>query len=160
MNQSRVDLATDSEIIDAYNASSDYTNLARKLGYGLNINHGVRVKIKERLKSLKLPLYKKKPRTKLLTKEALFDIRSNYQSARSAIVKDARKVFESSGKESKCVICGYDKHIEIAHLKSVSDFKDKALISEINAPSNLVALCPNHHWELDNGILDHKTLSK
>lgn len=48
---------------------------------------------------------------------------------------------------------GYDKHIEIAHIKAVSDFSDDSLISEINDKNNLVALCPNHHWEFDNGFL-------
>jgi hypothetical protein len=49
MAQSRIDLATNEEFINAYNKNSDYTNLARDLGYGLNINNNVRVKIKERL---------------------------------------------------------------------------------------------------------------
>jgi predicted restriction endonuclease len=26
-------------------------------------------------------------------------------------------------------------------------------LSEVNDLSNLVYLCPNHHWELDNGII-------
>lgn len=53
----------------------------------------------------------------------------------------------------KCAICGYDKHIEIAHIKAVSDFEDSVKISEINSINNLIALCPNHHWEYDNNIL-------
>lgn len=28
-----------------------------------------------------------------------------------------------------------------------------ATISDVNDPSNLVALCKNHHWEFDNGHL-------
>jgi len=35
----------------------------------------------------------------------------------------------------------------------VSDFPDAALIAEINDIANLVALCPNHHWEFDHGVL-------
>ena len=51
----------------------------------------------------------------------------------------------SSSIEQKCIICGYNKHIEVAHIKAVSEFDDSALISEINALNNLIPLCPNHH---------------
>ena len=47
----------------------------------------------------------------------------------------------------------YNKHIEIAHKKAVSDFDDSATIAEINDINNLIALCPNCHWEFDNGLL-------
>lgn len=39
----------------------------------------------------------------------------------------------------------YDKHIEIAHIKSVAEFDDSVTIAEINSIDNLIALCPNHH---------------
>ena len=51
------------------------------------------------------------------------------------------------------MICGYSKHYEVAHIKAVADFDDNDLISEINSENNLIALCPNHHWEYDNGLL-------
>jgi 5-methylcytosine-specific restriction endonuclease McrA len=50
----------------------------------------------------------------------------------------------------KCSKCSYDKHIEIAHIKAISDFSQDTLISEINSLDNLLALCPNCHWEFDN----------
>ena len=34
------------------------------------------------------------------------------------------------------------------------DFDDNNTIAEINDISNLIGLCPNHHWEYDNGLLD------
>lgn len=46
------------------------------------------------------------------------------------------------------------KHVEIAHIRAVADFSDEDLLSEINHPDNLVGLCPNHHWEYDNGLLN------
>ena len=55
-----------------------------------------------------------------------------------------------------CAICGYNKHIEIAHIKSVSSFNDEATIGEINSIDNLIALCPTHHWEYDNGLFNLK----
>ena len=87
------------------------------------------------------------------TKGELKEIRKNYQSYRSSIRKKAELVFKNSGKECKCEVCGYNKHIEIAHKKAVSDFDDSATIAEINDINNLIALCPNCHWEFDNGLL-------
>ena len=49
---------------------------------------------------------------------------------------------------------GYDKHYEVCHIKAVSDFSEDTPITVINHIDNLVALCPNHHWEFDNGLLD------
>jgi predicted restriction endonuclease len=64
--------------------------------------------------------------------------------------KDSRRIYKESGKEYKCSICGYDTHVEIAHIKAVADFNNEALLEEINSIDNLIALCPNHHWEYDN----------
>lgn len=43
--------------------------------------------------------------------------------------------------------------MEIAHIKAVSEFEESSTIAEINSIDNLIALCPNHHWEYDNGII-------
>lgn len=83
----------------------------------------------------------------------LFASYANWQSARSAIRKCAFRSFEMSGKPKVCDACGYSTHVDICHLIPVSDFPDETLIREINHIDNLVALCKNHHWELDNGIL-------
>lgn len=154
MGQSKIDLATDEDFILAYQQNSDYTNMARSLGYGKNINNNVRLKIKERLEKLDLPLYEGKMDITSITKGEMFKNRANYQSARSGIRKHAQKIFENSNKEKQCFICGYQKHYEIAHIKAVADFDDNTLISVINSEDNLIALCPNHHWEYDNGLLD------
>jgi predicted restriction endonuclease len=53
----------------------------------------------------------------------------------------------------KCAICGYDLHIDICHIKPIKDFPDDAYIADINNTTNLIALCKNHHWELDHGLL-------
>lgn len=93
-----------------------------------------------------------------LTKAELFSRRKNWQSARTSIRNHASRIYLVSGGRKQCAICGYSLHIEICHRKPVSQFSDHALISEINAFSNLIALCPNHHWELDNGLLLLKEL--
>ena len=87
------------------------------------------------------------------TKLELFRKRKNWQSARSAIRRHANFVFSNTGMTCACRICGYDKSVQICHIKPVADFDDSALISEINASENLVALCRNHHWEFDHGMI-------
>lgn len=60
--------------------------------------------------------------------------------------------------KGSCAICGYEKHVELAHIRPVTDFPDEALLSEVNHPSNVVQLCPNCHWEFDKGLLTLETL--
>ena len=76
------------------------------------------------------------------------------KTARSYIQKYARIIYQNSNKPKQCICCNYDKHYEVAHIKAVSDFNDDTLISEINDIDNLIALCPNHHWEYDNTDFD------
>lgn len=66
----------------------------------------------------------------------------------------ARNLYRKSDKPKQCMNCGYDKHYEVCHIKGISTFSDDTPISEINNLDNLIALCPNCHWELDNGLLD------
>jgi len=87
------------------------------------------------------------------SKEYLFSSSKNWQSARTTIRKHAALVFKESKVEKKCFFCGYDKTIEIAHIKSVSSFTKDSLIRDINSPNNIIALCPNHHWEFDHGLI-------
>lgn len=49
-----------------------------------------------------------------------------------------------------CQKCGYDKHAELCHKKSIASFDPSTPLSEINSTENIVFLCPNCHWELDN----------
>lgn len=88
------------------------------------------------------------------TKGELFATRKNWQSARTAIRNHANIVLQTSNQKPECKVCGYTKHVEVCHIKSVSEFTDDALIGEINDLNNLVYLCPNHHWEFDNDNLD------
>jgi hypothetical protein len=47
----------------------------------------------------------------------------------------------------------------VCHLKGITEFDDSAKLSEINAKENLIGLCPNHHWEYDNGLLTLEEIS-
>ena len=86
------------------------------------------------------------------SKGELFARRKNWQSARSSIRRHAALVYAASGLPMQCAFCKYDRHVDIAHLRPVSSFPDSATIVEINALSNLIPLCPNHHWEHDHGM--------
>lgn len=88
------------------------------------------------------------------TIDELFSSRKHYQSARSNIRRHAYYTYKNNGKEFKCSVCGYDLHVEICHIRPVSDFPKNIKIKVVNYINNLVALCPNHHWELDNGHLN------
>lgn len=52
-----------------------------------------------------------------------------------------------------CCNCGNKHHSELAHIKPISKFESISTLGEINHPDNVIALCPNCHWELDNGFL-------
>jgi hypothetical protein len=119
-------------------------------------NNRLRIR-KEKPKSIKK---EKEDKIGLLTKDELFGIRGSYQSARSTICKIARRVYKASGNPMKCLVCGYEKHTDISHVDPVSEFSGDSKINEINHVTNLVALCPNHHWEFDNKLIDIRNYIK
>lgn len=57
-----------------------------------------------------------------------------------------------------CTICGYSTICEVCHIRSVANFPSDTLVSVVNALSNLTILCPNHHKELDKGLLDSDSI--
>ncbi len=84
------------------------------------------------------------------TKGELLEKSKNWQSARSMLRRHAQRNYLLSDKAKVCQICGYDKYIEICHIKSVKFFSNDTPLSTINHLDNLIALCPNHHWEHDH----------
>lgn len=66
---------------------------------------------------------------------------------------NARKVMKDAKIPYKCKVCSYSNYVEVCHIKAIADFAADATIKEVNSLTNLAYLCPNHHWELDNGIL-------
>ena len=91
--------------------------------------------------------------TRPITKGELFKRRSTWQSARTYIRNVSHRNMEESKRDKVCFCCQYSKHVEIAHIKSVSSFSDDTTIHEICSVDNLVYLCPNCHWEYDNQVL-------
>ena len=83
--------------------------------------------------------------------KAEYQSQSNYYQSRVRL--HARKIASKFNKLDRCAICGYNLHVECAHIKSISSFPGKTPVRVINSPSNLIGLCPNHHWEQENGLL-------
>lgn len=67
---------------------------------------------------------------------------------------NARKVMKDAKVPFKCKVCNYKHYVEVCHIKAIADFSSTSLIKEINSLNNLLYLCPNHHIELDKGILN------
>lgn len=103
---------------------------------------------------------------------------SLYTKTRRMSIKELREYFISKGKDSyfvsimirdccrrwnrnliglPCQSCGYTKHTELAHKKSIASFDENALLSVVNDPENIAVLCPNCHWEFDHGLLELAT---
>ena len=78
--------------------------------------------------------------------------RNHHRSSAFALIR-ARARKEVSHTPNVCAICGYDKHIEICHIKAISEFEESTPINVVNSVDNLVKLCPNHHWEFDSGLI-------
>lgn len=82
----------------------------------------------------------------------------NYQ--RNARVRQhARNKYLKSDLPKHCILCHYSKHFDICHLKEISSFHKDSLIREINNIFNLIALCKNHHWELDHNLMSLEDLA-
>jgi Zn finger protein HypA/HybF involved in hydrogenase expression len=78
---------------------------------------------------------------------------SKKQNAYITIRNHARNIMSKSDRHRKCINCNYVKHVEVAHLKGISEFDDADMVSVINSLDNMVYLCPNCHWEFDKGSL-------
>ena len=153
--KSLVNIPSNEEFKSIIETSFSWKEIGEKLGYKSKVlASNVKESIKKRCETLNIILnIIKQDDISNVTKGELFKCRKNWQSARTAIQKLARTTFFNNNKSPKCHICGYDKHVEVAHIKAVSEFDDTATVNEINSVNNLIGLCPNHHWEYDHGLL-------
>ena len=78
--------------------------------------------------------------------------RAKYQ-AHAWIRKLARRTYFSSDRPQCCYLCGYSKHFEVCHVSPIQNFPEGTPMSIVNSLENLVALCPNCHWEFDHGLI-------
>lgn len=82
--------------------------------------------------------------------EVMYD--KHHKSSSWALVRSrARAICKDL--EKACKNCGYSKHTEICHIKPIKDFPLETKLSVVNSLENLLILCPNCHWEFDNGLL-------
>lgn len=79
--------------------------------------------------------------------------RDGYHQMYRVVRNLARRTFKESGRAFVCAVCDYSEHVEICHIRAISSFDKRTKIREVNRLDNLVALCPNHHWELDKGLI-------
>lgn len=93
-----------------------------------------------------------------MTKQEVLEKSGNSWTMKCTITRCARRSYRKTSRQQSCQICGYDKHINICHIKDIKDFPANSLIGEINDLNNLIALCPNHHWEFDHNRLDCKEI--
>lgn len=94
-----------------------------------------------------------------IPRRALSELRTETGSRNSyttLIRFHARKVAQELELLDSCTVCGYSLHVQCCHIRSVSSFPETSKLSEVNDPTNLIGLCPNHHWELDHGHLNTK----
>lgn len=108
--------------------------------------------IKEKIKSITL-LFN--------SKLTLGDLKTNYSlnQYHAKLRMWSRKTYLSANLPMVCNVCNYTLHINVCHIKDIKNFPLTALVAEVNHITNLVALCPNHHWEFDNNFLDLNKIS-
>lgn len=95
---------------------------------------------------------KNKEAKDMTLKEAIYE--KHHRSSAFALVRSRARSVAKKYNMSCCEKCGYDKHVEVAHIKPISSFSDDIMISAINSRENLMALCPNCHWEYDHNLLN------
>ena len=52
-----------------------------------------------------------------------------------------------------CHKCGYSKHVELCHIKPISEFPLDTPLYVVHDQKNVIQLCRNCHWEFDHGML-------
>lgn len=81
----------------------------------------------------------------------------HHKSSAFALVRMRARNITKALKRISCEECGYDKHVETAHIKDICSYPLTTMISLINNPSNLKVLCPNHHCEFDANKRTHSS---
>lgn len=85
----------------------------------------------------------------------LKEYRDKYGTAQlhSRLRNLSRAIYKKHKLSEICVKCGYNKHIQVCHIKPQKDFLETESIGLVNELTNLIGLCPNCHWEFDHGLL-------
>jgi hypothetical protein len=81
-----------------------------------------------------MSLIRNHPRSVLKQTYAQMKAKQPYQ-IHSQIRENARRIYKRTG-VSRCEVCGYDKHIEVCHIKAIHLHHDHQTVEEINDPAN------------------------
>ena len=84
----------------------------------------------------------------------LDSVKKSGKASKNAHIRLLCKTWNKGLLLKPCEKCGYDKHVELCHIKPIHSFSETSTLGEINSENNVVQLCPNCHWEFDNGFLD------
>jgi len=68
------------------------------------------------------------------------------------IRNSAKNIAKNLGYD-ECCVCDYNKHVEVSHISPISSFDKCTKLVIVNSIENITYLCPNCHWEYDNGLL-------
>ena len=85
-------------------------------------------------------------------------IKNKHRSWIHSYVRNFAKTWLKHLTKLPCANCGYIKHVELAHIIPLSSFPDNTLLEQVNSENNVIQLCPNCHWEFDNGLLKLETI--
>jgi hypothetical protein len=83
-----------------------------------------------------------------------------HHSYKNAEIRRLNRKWNSDLRTMPCAFCGYSRHVELAHIQALASFPVTATLQEVNAVSNIVQLCRNHHWEFDHGFLSLEAIQR
>lgn len=79
-----------------------------------------------------------------------------HSSSKNAHIRSLCRSWLKHLSKLPCHNCGYDKHVELCHIKAIREFTPQSKLKEVNSEDNVIQLCPNCHWEFDKGLLKLK----
>ena len=85
--------------------------------------------------------------------QSLPSVKGKHPSWKNSHIRILNRLWNHELSEKPCAKCGYDKHVELCHIKPITQFSPETTIGEVNAPDNNIQLCRNCHWELDNKLI-------
>lgn len=82
-----------------------------------------------------------------------YKLRNNSSYWYSSEIRQLNRKWNKSLLELPCQVCGYKIHVELCHIKPISQFSENSKLETVNDEKNNLVLCPNHHYEFDNEII-------
>src|SRR5690606_31664279 len=81
-----------------------------------------------------------------------------HSSSKNAHIRGLARTYLKHLTKKPCANCGYNKHVELCHIKPIRSFDENSKICEVNSVNNVIQLCRNCHWEFDHDFLDLCTI--